>query len=261
MRRTTYFFRKNCYSSDIKHHRYKNAFTLAEVLITLGIIGIVAAMTIPNMVANYRIKVLKTQFNKIYTDLNNASKLFEANENMGVYDYSYINDQWELPTKSFDKYIQYFTGSKYIAQRAGTNGYKLLGYEPKSINGNTITSTTHPCDEGGIASDNTGRIFEFDNRVSDLNVKIGPKVCVDINGQKGPNRYGYDWFVFAFTPAGNVIPYTGIYLHSNSDIELTDKTKYCNKNTDNAQYSCSYYALRDQSPEDSSKKYWGDFIK
>ncbi|MDR1327403.1 MAG: type II secretion system GspH family protein, partial [Heliobacteriaceae bacterium] len=34
----------------------KNAFTLAEVLITLGIIGIVAALTLPNIIANVKYK-------------------------------------------------------------------------------------------------------------------------------------------------------------------------------------------------------------
>ncbi len=37
------------------------AFTLAEVLITLGIIGIVAAMTIPNIINGYNKKVVETR--------------------------------------------------------------------------------------------------------------------------------------------------------------------------------------------------------
>ena len=40
----------------------KNAFTLAEVLVTLGIIGVVAALTIPALIANYRNMVLENQF-------------------------------------------------------------------------------------------------------------------------------------------------------------------------------------------------------
>lgn len=36
----------------------KKAFTLAEVLITLGIIGVVAALTIPTLVNNYRKKAI-----------------------------------------------------------------------------------------------------------------------------------------------------------------------------------------------------------
>ena len=39
----------------------KSAFTLAEVLITLGIIGVVAALTIPSIVADYRNKQTATQ--------------------------------------------------------------------------------------------------------------------------------------------------------------------------------------------------------
>lgn len=39
------------------HKKFKNAFTLAEVLITLGIIGVVAAMTLPTLIANYQKQV------------------------------------------------------------------------------------------------------------------------------------------------------------------------------------------------------------
>ena len=44
--------------------RVKLAFTLAEVLITLGIIGVVAALTIPSLINNYKAKRLHTQFLK-----------------------------------------------------------------------------------------------------------------------------------------------------------------------------------------------------
>lgn len=47
-------------------------FTLAEVLITLGIIGVVAAMTIPTLMVNLRAEKLKSQFEKTYADLNVA---------------------------------------------------------------------------------------------------------------------------------------------------------------------------------------------
>ena len=48
---------RNSLYGDMKHHyRKRFAFTLAEVLITLGIIGIVAAMTMPVLIAKYRSK-------------------------------------------------------------------------------------------------------------------------------------------------------------------------------------------------------------
>ncbi len=43
----------------------KNGFTLAEVLITLGIIGVVAAMTIPTLIANTRADQLKSRYFQI----------------------------------------------------------------------------------------------------------------------------------------------------------------------------------------------------
>ena len=53
----------------------KVAFTLAEVLITLGIIGIVSAMTIPTLINNYKEKVRDNQFKKVYAMLNQAVQL------------------------------------------------------------------------------------------------------------------------------------------------------------------------------------------
>ena len=52
--------------------RKRTAFTLAEVLITLGIIGIVAAITLPTIINNYRVKVLENQFRKADSLLQQA---------------------------------------------------------------------------------------------------------------------------------------------------------------------------------------------
>ena len=45
------------------------AFTLSEVLITLGIIGIIAAMTLPSLVGRYQEKVTVTRLKKYYSIL------------------------------------------------------------------------------------------------------------------------------------------------------------------------------------------------
>ena len=53
--------------------KQKSAFTLAEVLITLGIIGVVAALTIPILISNYRKRQLETQIKAtiFYNTTNN----------------------------------------------------------------------------------------------------------------------------------------------------------------------------------------------
>ena len=57
--------------SSCKNNR-KLGFTLAEVLITLGIIGVVAAMTLPSLIAKYEKKVATTRLKKFYTTYSQA---------------------------------------------------------------------------------------------------------------------------------------------------------------------------------------------
>ena len=45
----------------MEHHCNKHGFTLAEILITLGIIGVVAALTMPALIQNYTNNVAETR--------------------------------------------------------------------------------------------------------------------------------------------------------------------------------------------------------
>lgn len=58
-----------------KYNLIHKAFTLAEVLITLGIIGVIAAITIPTLINNYQKQALFNQFKKAYANLNQVWKL------------------------------------------------------------------------------------------------------------------------------------------------------------------------------------------
>ena len=51
----------------------KPAFTLAEVLVTLGIIGVVSAMTVPSLMQNHQRKTYVTQLHKVYNELQQAA--------------------------------------------------------------------------------------------------------------------------------------------------------------------------------------------
>lgn len=64
----------------------RQGFTLAEVLITLGIIGVVAAMTIPNLIANVNGHKFRSQFKKSLSTVNQAVRLNIAN-----YDYNFAS--------------------------------------------------------------------------------------------------------------------------------------------------------------------------
>ena len=60
------------------------AFTLAEILITLGIIGIVAAITIPMLITNYQKRLTLTRLQKHYAQLNQVIKLIDEEHGLAV---------------------------------------------------------------------------------------------------------------------------------------------------------------------------------
>ena len=49
------------------------AFTLAEILITMGIVGVIAALTVPDLVSDYQNKAMAVQIRKFSVELNEAA--------------------------------------------------------------------------------------------------------------------------------------------------------------------------------------------
>ena len=79
--------------SIYKKYTYKG-FTLAEVLITLGIIGIVAALTIPTLISKYQERVTITRLKESYSMLAQAYQ-FGVNGNGSP-------ASWEFGTGRYD---------------------------------------------------------------------------------------------------------------------------------------------------------------
>lgn len=70
----------------------QTAFTLAEVLITLGIIGVVAAMTLPAIINETRNKELEVQFKKVYSELNQIAQLFKNEKGISLSEWAADNN-------------------------------------------------------------------------------------------------------------------------------------------------------------------------
>ena len=115
----------------------KHAFTLAEVLITLGIIGVVAAMTLPVLTAKYRISVVETYLKRFYTNMNQAVKLSVLDNGDTKY-WVFPDDNdgiEEFFNKYFKKYLKIFEAKpyngSYIIYFADGSGVQLtsLGHD------------------------------------------------------------------------------------------------------------------------------------
>ena len=103
------------------------AFTLAEVLITLGIIGVVAAMTIPSLMTTFQKRETVSKLKSTYSIISQAIKLSENdNGELETWDYTLNNEQW------VDTYL------KNYMKMMTVNGYQLKMYKWKNLDGSDI---------------------------------------------------------------------------------------------------------------------------
>ena len=167
-----------------------HAFTLAEVLITLGIIGVVAALTIPGLITTYKAHRLRSQLLKSYSTVQQVFKQMEA-------------DDESIDPSSFTRR----SGSFYIAFRNHLKGITDCGtWTTKGLpcaNINNLNYKTldkknmidkHFFDDGQIVLPD-GTLLIFENPAAEDYLWV----LVDINGYNNPpNILGYDLFVFEF---------------------------------------------------------------
>ena len=176
------------------------AFTLAEVLITLGIIGVVAAITIPTLVSKYQMKVFETAFKKQYSVIQNAINYSVLEngisecytyfpEGEGGYFYSYSD--CTLLKNSLISLLQLQPYDMYH-----DNEYKLKSKdEVLAEGGKTLNPACNILTAGESYFTKDGTIFLFAKpSQSDANI-----IVIDVNGKKGPNKWGYDIFYMTLT--------------------------------------------------------------
>jgi len=187
------------------------AFTLAEVLIVLGIIGIVAQMTIPTLVKNVETQVTVASLKKTYSTFESAFRL--AIQQNGTVDQWGLTDIYSSSGQGALDAMNIIVPYLKISEKCGISDgcYPNSNYTflDKSATKNYYTDATRA---KFILAD--GVIADFMIRDISCNSPQGTtpnlsSVCgdldVDINGAKGPNVFGRDYFRFWITKYG-VIP-------------------------------------------------------
>ena len=152
------------------------AFTLAEVLITLGIIGVVAAMTMPALISNYKYMVLENQLKAAYSDLNKAAKLFQMHNDMSMSEYAAINNSKNALKEFSKEFTSIIKTSDLIYSSTDEDG-NTVGARPwhwKSISGSSAGGTVSACDVSGFFWDTQGRVISFDD--APVLGENGPKI-------------------------------------------------------------------------------------
>ena len=193
----------------------KSAFTLAEVLITLGIIGVVAAITLPSLIQHNIEKQRVAQLKKAYSELSQAYNLAIAENGVptewgmgGMYEekshYIMANNMRKFLKVSVDCVDMPDSEAKVVCGQ-----YNKIG---KLASQNAIyLNTLKKYGRAVILSDGTTVTFRVWSGQCTFQLGAIKNVCgainVDVNGSSYPNQFGEDQFVFYFTkdkldPAG-----------------------------------------------------------
>ena len=177
----------------------KKGFTLAEVLITLGIIGVVAAMTIPTLISNYQKKVTINRLKLSYSTLMQVFKMAEV-EHGPISTWGMTrNAGLGTTTQAIKDFIvtymlPYMSGYSYNEKKTMADfGYKEgIKYPDGSICKNAETSLTPIRLRNGMFIITSLTSFRDSDNVSHY---FSLTFYVDINGPAGENVVGKDVFV------------------------------------------------------------------
>ena len=189
----------------------KKGFTLAEVLITLGVIGLVAALTLPSMYNNYQKaligKTLARSVELVEQGMLNIRQEAQLNSETG--------DTFET-LSSIKKSDLGLSGSSYITDsNAFYNSTKsFLGTENSDYDVTNISAFAGNLDTNlkslytAYKFNKLNAIVAFQNKTGTTtsNDSIISRVIIDANGASKPNTFGKDVFIFGLTNSGTLIP-------------------------------------------------------
>lgn len=211
------------------------AFTLAEVLITIAVIGIVAALTIPAIINNTQDKELKSSLKKNYAVLSQATMQL-AQDNGGTIKNIVAASWGDGFAYKISQYVKYnlISAPTFIA-----NGIQPLGN--CWANTNTVKrldgtqgayGTDFYVDNGnsGCFITNDGAYwasyrYQADCTFESIDCTV---VYIDVNGPKGPNQQGRDIYAFHIKENGAVKPWAvGENLTHFSTLDCTTRGTGC----------------------------------
>lgn len=173
----------------------KTAFTLAEVLVTLTIVGIISALVIPVLFQNLQDYQLKTSWKQAYSDINKATALIKKDGGGSLI------GSFTSTIVMKDKYANYLSVVKNC-NNASSNGCWHKTDEWQAWDGTLRTGTG---DAGLMLNNGTIMFFTWTSASCSNNasLKICGDIYLDVNGFKKPNIIGKDIFAVSITEKPN----------------------------------------------------------
>ena len=223
----------------------KFAFTLAEVLITLGIIGVVAAITLPAVINNSRNKQLEAGLKRAYSVTSQALDLYQAETGER---YTLENAEKHTLKPILMKYLKTVEDCGFGANKVNESCIPNTGHSDYDPDNNKAKASykTYNGKEVNMNFFDDGQFVMNDGSLVLLENEIAARVfiSIDVNGyNKKPNRLGHDLFMFQMDDKGKLLPMgaSGTAYYSTID-------DFCSPtSTDNMNGAgCTYKALTDK---------------
>lgn len=180
----------------------KKSFTLAEVLLTLGIIGIIASLTIPVLIKNVQDSEFKNKMRKEYSVVSEAYQLLAQENGNNFLDV--ISGCLDFDSTCFKE--NYKTKLSYIKECAINNNVGICfpaKANVKWLNGDSVNSSAFLATNsaGIILKDGSSLLFYLDSAGCKSNLSPNYTnrcgyITLDVNGMKPPNAWGRDIYVF-----------------------------------------------------------------
>ena len=181
----------------------KSAFTLAEILVTLVIIGVISSLTIPNLNQDAKKQEYAAGCLKAYSVLNQIMDKIQTEYGPIGFGYIYLEENEEDLVKAMIKNANVLEYTLNKEEGLGKAGYKYLdnrsdgyikGYNFTTADGMIILY-------GNKSSCNTTKGYNTEHVDNCLG-----RFLVDVNGKKGPNVYGKDVYFFGLIKGAGVLP-------------------------------------------------------
>ncbi len=197
-----------------------SAFTLAEVLITLGIIGVVAAMTLPSVILNYQKNVTVTQLKKAYTTISQALVMAQSDYgDMAGWDYvdGLTASETNVSLNNFANKYLIPNIKKVESCPSGTSGRTKCAYEIYNRDGSVRMYQNQGSSNDYRFIMNDGVVVKLaynndggGNDTGEVHYGSVLFIHIDINGKKGPNMVGRDFFYLILDPNATKVSMLGL---------------------------------------------------
>ena len=195
------------------------AFSLAEVLITLGIIGVVAALTLNVLTTKIQNKQYSVAYRKAYSTLNQALKsMLEDGKFIDISNPGAVYQADGPIGENFKILATYFSGATYCFDKNADKCWNCNGESGHSMVNN---NNGRGCKKDRPAFIDASGMSYYIYSGSEW------PLLVDVNGMSGPNKFGRDRYVLYFTNSNSKSLYAKdvdtIYPYK----DITTKQRWC----------------------------------